>query len=101
MKDKYLCKDGITEKYNFREQIIDYGQRCIMLGGFGLSALSIMYDFWAGDKLDMSDFKQVVGGFGVGVVSLVLGNYLHRKNEEKKEKALKSVEARLLAEGRK
>lgn len=101
MKDKYLGEDGIKEKYNFREQCINGAQKIGMFGGLGFSAAKVCYDFWTGNKLNMTDFKYVIGGFGIGVISYLLGDYLDKRNGKKKEKALKNVEARLLVEERK
>ena len=91
MRDKYLGKDGLTEKYNFIGSLISCGKNLGMLGGGVCIVGGARYE-------NITSL-----GIGAGVIALSYfgGNYISKKNKEKKEKALNNIEARLLAEGRK
>ena len=85
MKDKYLCKDGITEKYDIRGQCIEGVQLLGMGLGYGSSLIHMAFDLTGGKNLDFTDFKEAIGGFVIGTGSFVLGRYLHKRNDEKKD----------------
>lgn len=82
MKDKYLGKDGITEKYDFRGKIINYFKTIGTVGGGVYVILS----------LGPNNLGEILVGGGVGTSSYFLGNYLNKVNEKKKQKALKNLE---------
>jgi hypothetical protein len=91
MKDKYLCKDGITEKYENRFFLINSLKYAGTLGGGTFALINIGRN---------NSAEEVLISGGVSVLSYLFGNYLYKKSEIKKEKALKNVEARILREGR-
>lgn len=92
MKDKYLCQDGINEKYGSRSFLINSFKYAGTFGGGAFALLSVS---------KAGSVEEVLISGGVGIGSYFLGDYLNKVNDNKKEKALKNVEARLLAEGRK
>ncbi len=95
MKDKYLGRDGITKRHNFRGQCIEGAQILGMAVGFGYSLVHMAPDFFVEQNLNVGDFKKVIGGFAIGISSYMTGNYLHKRNERKREKALKNIELAL------
>lgn len=95
MRDKYLGKDGIMEKYNFRGRYITWAQNIGMASGYIYSICNIFPGFSSGQNLNGEGVEKVLGGFLVGTLSYFLGNYMHKVNEKKKEKALKNLEGAL------
>lgn len=82
MKDKYLSKDAIAEKYDFRCDVIKFAEKLGLIGG-GLYSIS---------GVAFEDIRMIGIGAGIGVVSVLSGNYLNNMNEKKKEKALRNLE---------
>ena len=82
MNNKYLSKEGITEKYDDRNSII----KCIMdVGIIGGGLLSVI-------GACSEDIRELGIGAGIGTVSYFLGNYIYKRNENKRQKALKDIE---------
>jgi hypothetical protein len=87
MRDKYLGKDGITEKYDFMGNIINCGKKGgIILGG--------LYSI---TRIVSEDVKGIFFGAGFAAISYFGGNYISKMNEKKKEKALKNLESKTAA----
>jgi hypothetical protein len=91
MKDKCLSKEGITEKYDCRGNIIDYLKITGTVGGGVYALLNIG---------KVNSLREVLIGGGFGIFSYFLGNYIYKRNENKKKESINNIEARLLAEGR-
>jgi hypothetical protein len=85
MKDKYLGKDGITEKYDLKCNLIKCFRNIGILGG-GAYAIYGVHN---------NNLKEMVLGGVFGLGSYVLLNYTNMRNEKKKEKALKNIETAL------
>jgi len=86
MRDKYLGRDGIEEKYNFRGDIINYFKNIGTIGGGVFVLLSLG-----------KDVGEVLTGGGVTTFSYFVGDSLHKLNNKIKEKALKNLESRTAA----
>jgi hypothetical protein len=94
MKDKYLNKEGITEKYDFKSKNINIIQNIGIIGGFGYALAHIGYDVLRNMELSMNSVKDLGFGVGVAIASWISGDYLSKRNEKKKEKALRNLEER-------
>ena len=92
MKDKFLSKDGIADKYNFRGQCIEGIQNLGMGVGYIYSLCNMVPSFLSEQNLNDEYAGKVIGGFLAGTVSYFLGNYLHKINDNKKTKALGNIE---------
>jgi hypothetical protein len=98
MKDKYLGKDGITEKYDFRCKYIR-GSQILGVGLGGIYSLfPIAHNFMSSENDSIKDIRNMGVGVLIGVCSYLIGDYIHKRNESKREKALKNLELRM--EGR-
>jgi len=87
MRDKYLGKEGITEKYNFRGNLVN----CAKNGGMILGGLYSL------TRIVGEDIRGIFLGIGLAGVSYVGGSYIFKRNEGKKEKALKNLERKAVA----
>jgi len=96
MKDGDLSMEEITKKYNFRENIIERTQNLGIIAGYGCSLISVVFDVLTENSSNMKDFSGVCGGYIVGTGSYFLGNYMHKRNEEKKDKDIKNIERRTI-----
>lgn len=85
MRDKYLGKDGIEEKYNSRKDLIETFQFIGILGGSAMAITSVGSDVLGG----------AIAGGGIGTTSYFIGNYINKLNEKMKEKALKNIEQKV------
>jgi hypothetical protein len=94
MKDKYLNKEGITEKYDFKSKKINCVEWIGILGGLGYAVAHMGYDFSTKMNLDIKGVKDLGIGVGVALVSWIGGDYISKRNEKKKEKALRNLEER-------
>jgi hypothetical protein len=81
MNDKYLSKDGIEEKYYHRNELIKCLRNIGTIAGLGYAVLKVG-----------TNLREMIAGGVLGVGSYLTGRYLHKRNEAKKEKALKNLE---------
>jgi|WetSurMetagenome_2_1015567.scaffolds.fasta_scaffold1696006_2 hypothetical protein len=83
MRDKYLTKDEIIDKYNSRGGVIDYFKTTGTVGGGLFVLLSLG-----------QNVEGVFVGGGVGTLSYFFWDYVDKLNEKGKQKALKNLEKR-------
>jgi len=101
MKDGDLSIEEITKKYDFRENVIERTQNLGIIAGYGCSLISVIFDILTENSSNIKDLFGVCGGYIVGTGSYSLGNYLHKRNEEKREediKKIKNIEKRTIEE---
>jgi len=84
---KYLTKEGIEEKYNFRKSLINPLKITGIIGGGVIALLGI----------GVENLGEVLIGGGVGGFSYVFGSSLNRINEKRKEKDIKNLENKSLS----
>ena len=82
MKDKYLERDGIIEKYESRNFYANFIKYSGVVGGLSFIVIGI----------GSEDIKLMVMEGGAGSILYLLGDRLYRINEKRKEKALKNLE---------
>jgi hypothetical protein len=97
MKDKYLGKEGIEEKYDSRLRNIKIGQIAgIALGSF-YSLFHIAHNFMSTGIENIKDIRDMSAGVIIGISSYLIGDYLKKRDENKREKALNNLEKELEA----
>ena len=96
MKNKYLNKDGINEKYDHKGNIISISETLGIVAGLGYSVASVGYDAMTNIDLSMNCVKDVSMGVGVALISWFGGEYLSKRNKKNNEKALRNLEDRTL-----
>jgi hypothetical protein len=97
MNDKYLGKEGIEEKYNFRGDCICGMQTLGMAIGYGYTLFNIFKDVITQNDMHNNDLIKVMGGFAIGTASYFIGYKLHKRNENKKDKIIRDIENKAIA----
>jgi hypothetical protein len=87
MRDKYLGREGIIEKYDSRNFIINSVKYGGAVGGLGFVVMGLGSD----------DIRMMVLEGGAGSFLYFVGDRLYKLNEKMKEKALKNLEQRSAA----
>jgi hypothetical protein len=87
MKDNNLSREEITERYNNRVSIINYFKYTGTIGGGTYSLVS----------LGSRDFREILAALFIAGLSYSAGNYLYKKTDNKKQKALKNIEKTVLS----
>lgn len=87
MKDKYLGREGIEEKYDSRKKVINYFRDIATIGGGTFCLLS---------TIEPNNIKEVLMYGGIGVLSYLSGTGISRLNSKFKEKAIKNLENNII-----